>query len=81
MATSVSYSGDAGPVPFVVSGRIQRWDPTERWLWLDKRPLWVSPGISVPDPGSLVTVVGHQEQPSGRWVVTSITDRDARRHG
>jgi hypothetical protein len=51
------------------------WDPAERWLWLDERPLWVPPGISVPIPvaGISVTVVGHRETPNGRWVVTYIT--------
>ncbi len=77
MATSVPSSGDAGPVRFAVSGRIRRWDPAERWLWLDERPLWVSPGVLVPTPaaGTVVTAVGHREQPSGRWVVTYITGR------
>jgi hypothetical protein len=51
------------------------WDPAERWLWIDERPLWVPPGISVPVPvvGTLITVVGRREKPSGPWVVTYIT--------
>jgi hypothetical protein len=51
------------------------WDPAQRWLWLDERPLWVPPGILAPIPvaGTSVTVVGHWEKPNGRWVVTYIT--------
>jgi hypothetical protein len=74
VATSVPPSGDPGPLQFAVSGRIKRWDPVERWLWIDERPLWVPPGIPVPDPvaGTMLTAVGHREQPSGRWVVTYV---------
>jgi hypothetical protein len=75
MATSVPSSGDQAPLRFAISGPIKMWDPAERWLWLDERPLWVPPEISVPIPvaGTSVTVVGHREKPNGRWVVTYIT--------
>ena len=75
MATSVPPSNDPSPHRFAISGRIKMWDPAERWLWIDERPLWVAPGISVRDlvAGSSVTAIGHREKPSGRWVVTYIT--------
>jgi hypothetical protein len=72
VATSELSSDDPEPLRFAVSGRIKLWDPVKRWLWIDEHPLWVAPGITVPDPGTTVTTVGHREKPNGRWVVTYI---------
>jgi hypothetical protein len=74
VATSPPSSGDSHPIPFVVSGRIRIWDPVERWLWINERPLWVTPGVAVPEAavGTAVIVSGQREQPSGIWVVTYI---------
>jgi hypothetical protein len=75
VATSEPSFDAPGPLRFAISGRIKLWDPVERRLWIDERPLWVVPGISVPDPvaGTTVTAVGHREKPNGLWVVTYIT--------
>jgi hypothetical protein len=39
------------------------------------RNFWLAPGVSVVDlaPGVKVTVKGHQDDLSGRWIVTGLS--------
>ena len=73
VATSGPSTGAHESARFTTTGRIKRWDLETRLLWIDERPLWVAPGVLVPDPGTTVTALGHHEGPSRVWVVTYIT--------
>ena len=63
------------PLRFSITGTIATWEPFDRWLRIGARNFWVAPGLSVADlkPGAMVTVQGHQDDLSARWVVTTLT--------
>jgi hypothetical protein len=62
------------PLRFSITGTIATWEPFERWLRIGVRNFWVAPGVSVAglSPGILVTVNGHQDDLSARWIVTAL---------
>ena len=57
------------PLQFLITGAIAAWDP------LRCRRLWVAPTVAVDGVanGALVTASGHQEDVTGRWIVTQLT--------
>jgi hypothetical protein len=63
------------PLRFSITGTIATWEPFDRWLRIGARNFWVAPGLSVADlkPGAMITVQGHQDDLSARWVVTMLT--------
>jgi hypothetical protein len=63
------------PLRFSITGTIVTWEPFERWLRMGIRNFWLAPGVSVVDlaPGVKVTVKGHQDDLSGRWIVTGLS--------
>lgn len=75
MATAFPSSHRAEPLAFRLDGLISGWDPVQRRLQVLERHLWLAPGVSgagVAD-GAGVTVRGHQEDLTSRWIVTHLT--------
>ena len=60
---------------FSIAGTIATWDPFGRWLRIGVRNFWVAPGVSVAGliPGATVSIIGHQEDLTARWIVTQLT--------
>jgi hypothetical protein len=63
------------PLRFSITGTIATWDQFGRWLRIGVRNFWVAPGVSVAGlaPGATVSVIGHQEDLTARWIVTQLT--------
>jgi hypothetical protein len=63
------------PLQFSIAGTIATWDPFGRWLRIGVRNFWVAPGVSVAGliPGAPVSIIGHQEDLTARWIVTQLT--------
>jgi hypothetical protein len=76
MATSFPSSSD---LRFSIAGSIASWDPYGRWLRIGQRNFWVAPGVVVAGlaPGATVTAIGHQDDSTGRWIVTQLTTDSA----
>jgi hypothetical protein len=57
---------------FSLTGTIATWDHFGRWLRIGERNFWVAPDVSQAGlvPGARVTVSGHQEDLTTRWIVT-----------
>ena len=55
-------------------GPIDTWEPLERRLKIGGRLLWVASSVSVIglSPGTRVTLSGHQEHQTARWIVTLL---------
>jgi hypothetical protein len=63
------------PLRFSLTGTVATWDRFGRWLWIGERSFWVDPSVSEDGltPGARVSVVGHQEDLTARWIVTQLT--------
>ena len=75
MSPSFTSIVSSKPLRFLMTGSITAWDPVRRRLKIDGRRLWVAPTVAVGGVanGALVTASGHQEDVTGRWIVTQLT--------
>jgi hypothetical protein len=66
------------PIPFVLAGTVESWNPIARVLYIGGTCLDVAPGVAVESlvPEQRVTVTGYQSKhTTGPWVVTKIQAR------
>jgi hypothetical protein len=66
---------DDDPIPFVLTGKVEFWDPTTRVLYVGRTRLEVAPGVAVETLVSeqFVSVSGHRSKHNnGPWVVTGL---------
>ena len=63
------------PLRFSLAGTVATWDSFGRWVRIGERNFWVAPGVVVAGlvPGAQIAVIGHQDDWSGRWIVTKLT--------
>jgi hypothetical protein len=75
MTSSFTSVVSSKPLRVLITGLIDAWDPVGRGLRIGHDHLWVAPGVSVTGlrPGASVTAVGHQEDLTGRRIVTELT--------
>ena len=59
---------------FALTGTIATWDHFGRWLRIGERNFWLTPDVSEAGlvSGTRVTVSGHQDDLTTRWIVTQV---------
>jgi hypothetical protein len=77
MSLPPTSGSDSKRLEFAITGDITVWDPIRRYLQIGMRDFLVAPEVSIADPrlgpGIKVTVLGHQDNLTARWIVTQLT--------
>jgi hypothetical protein len=75
MTSSFTSVVSSKPLRVLITGLIDAWDPVRRELRIGHDHFWVAPGVSVTGLrlGASVTALGHQEDLTGRRIVTELT--------
>jgi hypothetical protein len=75
MTSSFTSVVSSKPLRVLITGLIDAWDPVGRGLRIGHDHFWVAPGVSVTGlrPGASVTALVHQEDLTGRRIVTEFT--------
>jgi hypothetical protein len=73
---AMTTAADPNRPQFLITGKIDRWDPATRRLEIGQSPCWVAPEVRVWDDvraGVRATAMGYRDVGDNRRIVTQLT--------